>query len=125
MRLNQFQKDWIDILKSGKTRKYKTALKDPLRGAYCCLGIACKLAGEEMGTHADLTYLESVMAKLRLNTPNGHINWDLVRGEWQYLNTGAKSLAGLNDADENISHKVIGEFIEQNPEAVFMSPSER
>ncbi len=39
MRLNKYQKAWIDRLLSGKTRKCKLELADG-EGRNCCLGVA-------------------------------------------------------------------------------------
>lgn len=38
------RKDWINALLSGKFRQAKEVLTNG-NGAYCCLGVACKLAG--------------------------------------------------------------------------------
>lgn len=128
MRLNKFQRAWIAKLKSGTSRKFKGALRDPERGAYCCLGVACHLAGEPM--HPDDVCLfghPDVMNKLKLNSSMGQIDIDKVKPQWRSMldltdHTGNKaeySLASLNDYGQ-ISHQKIGEFIDANREAVFV-----
>ena len=130
MRLNKHQKVWIDRLKSGKTRKYKGALKAPKSNAFCCLGVACKLAGDDINTELDLAGHDEVYESLRLRSLVGEIDVKLVKPKWKWIlepykdNWGCEqyssiALADLNDSAKGISHKVIGEFIDQNRKAVF------
>lgn len=131
MRLNKFQKAWIAKLKSGKSRKFKGALRDPERGAYCCLGVACKLAEDTISLYdLDLSNHNLVKNGLKLSSDQGDINIDKVKPEWlylfEYVNSSIikfdnrRTLAELNDHGQ-VSHKKIGEFIDANRNAVFKS----
>lgn len=120
MRLNKYQKAWIARLKSGKTRKAIGRLADG-KGGNCCLGVGintCKL--EKMkpvgnSDDEDLTDYPKTLAALKLNSPGGAIDYSKLK-TWAFFGT----LVSINDLT-NMSHKEIGEFIDQNREAVFKS----
>lgn len=40
---------WIDALRSGEYKQARATLRDN-SGAYCCLGVLCKVAGIELNT---------------------------------------------------------------------------
>lgn len=126
MRLNKYQKAWIARLKSGKTRKAKATLADG-KGRNCCLGVAintCKLEKmpppeSELREDEDLSCFPKTLKALRLNDSSGTIKLSNVKLEWLDKISGS-SLIEINDNTE-MSHKEIGEFIDQNRKAVFES----
>jgi len=126
VRLNKYQKAWIARLKSGKTRKAKYTLADG-KGGNCCLGVAinaCKLEKmppleSKLRGDEDLTRLPKTLKALNLNDPTGRIDLSKINPIWDEK-IMCDSLIGLNDYTE-MPHKEIGEFIDQNREAVFKS----
>lgn len=133
MRLNKFQKAWVDRLLSGKTRKCKLELADG-NGRNCCLGVAvniCKLERIASTDHSDenLSYFIETMSALGVGK-NGEYDESKVSEPWkEKLNNYYQkcedrhfeidsSLMSLND-NTNMTHKEIGQFINENREAVF------
>jgi hypothetical protein len=133
MRLNKFQKAWIDRLMSGKTRKCKMELADG-RGRNCCLGVAvnvCKLERIATTDHTDenLARFEETLSALKIEK-DGTFDTNKVSDEWiekiakyysqceEHLFEATDSLISLND-NTNMTHKEIGQFINENREAVF------
>lgn len=133
IRLNKFQKAWVDRLLSGKTRKCKLQLADG-EGRNCCLGVAanvCKLE-DIRGTdheHEDLSCFVETMSVLKIKK-NGEYDESKVSEVWKeklndyYQKCEVRyfeidpSLMSLND-NTNMTHKEIGQFINENREAVF------
>ena len=133
MRLNKFQKAWVDRLLSGKTRKCKLQLADG-EGRNCCLGVAanvCKLETIKGTNHdnEDLKSFEKTLAALKIHF-NGLYDEDKISELWkeklkdyyqkcedQHFEI-CPSLMSLND-NTNMTHKEIGQFINENREAVF------
>jgi hypothetical protein len=112
--LNQAQRTWIDRLKSGKTRKATDALTQG--NGYCCLGVACRLAGipkVEMKGHEDLEEFRQVVSSLNLRDDCGSFRTPVETGKQVFY-----SLATMNDG--GWSHKKIGEYIEAHPDNVFV-----
>lgn len=124
MKLNKYQKAWIDRLKSGKTRKAKKELADG-KGRNCCLGVAinvCKLEKMKRSKDRDsedLTDFPQTLKALNLNDHLGAIKSSKLNKKWK-TRIEFNSLVSLNDHTD-MSHKEIGEFIDQNREAVFKS----
>ena len=133
MRLNKYNKAWIDKLMSGKTRKCKDQLADG-KGRNCCLGVGinvCKLEQIQSPLKAineDLTCFVKTMEVLKINS-NGQINFNKLTTEWKRklkairkkskLRNNFYSLIELNDYSD-MTHKEIGQFINENREAVFL-----
>lgn len=130
MRLNKYQKKWIDKLLSGTTRKAKGQLFK--HGRMCCLGVAAKECGLDkkhtINCKFNLAHTETLKA-LKLYDCNGFIFIKNVSKKWikklklypdlqdQILNKKI-ALVSLND-DTNMSHVEIGKFINENRKAVF------
>lgn len=131
MRLNKYQKAWIARLKSGKTRKCTNLLNDG-KGRHCCLGVAintCKL--EKIETRSsfrveDLYDYKKTLKILNLRDNEGSFLVDKISEKWKQILENQKSkesldsLISLNDCTK-LSHRQIGEFIDENREAVFLS----
>lgn len=49
MPITENGKKWLAALRSGEYKQGRGVLDDG-QGRYCCLGVACKLAAEELGT---------------------------------------------------------------------------
>ena len=132
MRLNKYNKAWIDKLMSGKTRKCKQQLADG-KGRNCCLGVGinvCKLEQIQNPLKAmdeDLTHFLKTKEALKISS-SGQINFNKLTTEWKRklkairkesnLHMNYYSLIELNDYS-NMTHKEIGHFINENREAVF------
>ena len=132
MRLNKYQYAWIRRLKSGKTRKCKNELNDG-KGSFCCLGVginSCKLEKISSRTIFDRSECldgheyPQTYDKLNLKSEDGKFDWDKVSDKWKDIlkekgiSKQQNFLIYLND-DTNMSHKTIGQFIDENREAVF------
>lgn len=137
MRLNKYQRAWIKKLKSGTTKKAVGALVQN-GGSMCCLGVALRTLGplswKECNTKLVFTLDPSVFPLefgiLGLRSEYGLFDQSKIKKKWAKLiaeiTNDSKddlsylySLAGLNDLT-SLTHAQIGEFIDQNREAVFV-----
>lgn len=138
MRLNKFQRTWINRLKSGKTKKAKGELIKN-GGSMCCLGVAIKtmqplslkLCESQNVCTLDKNYFPDAYKNLSLRDAEGKFDEHAIRPKWIKIIDEAttsqrmekagrpRSLAQLND-DTSLTHVQIGEFIDQNREAVFL-----
>jgi len=138
LKLNKYQRAWIKALKSGETRKAVGAMIKS-SGAMCCLGVAIKtmqplslkLCESQNVCTLDKLYFPDVYKNLSLRDGEGAFVMGVVKPKWikiidettipQYLgeNGRPRSLTQLND-HTSLTHVQIGEFIDQNREAVFL-----
>ena len=130
MRLNKYQKLWIDTLKSGKTRKLKGAM-NTTNQCMCCLGVAVKICGleslpnrkkEGCLENEDLNDFPTTGAAMGIEG-EGPIKMDLIKPKWRKKIEGIVSgstycLVTLND-NSDMTHQEIGQFIDENRSAVF------
>jgi hypothetical protein len=147
LRLWKNEKIWLDKLLSGTTRKTTGNLAH--RGCFCCLGVAAWLIEEDddwryeepdttgyRDKSSDLDTCPTVKQKTRLKGRYGVINWGKVSGreKWRQIflqnsmevwfrkrmmsTNPSITLADINDGT-TMSHKEIGQFIDENREAVF------
>lgn len=96
-----FKRKWIAALRSGKYEKGKYNLFDRRSNSYCCLGVACRVAGQKK-----ITDDGSIPVQNRL-VPR------LLRGVEGVPNT----LAAMNDGSFNSNPKSfeeIADWIEEN-----------
>jgi hypothetical protein len=120
-RLTNLQKEWLKALRSGRYKQTKEELCNENTGGYCFLGVAARVCGIPkkkligIGDLEDADYLHSVTKNMRLR--NGLGAFKVIR-----LNT--PSLICMNDSDE-LSFDEIADYIEQNPENVFLPPKKR
>lgn len=104
-----FNKQWIEALRSGEYKQTKNVLFDGK--GYCCLGVACKIAGRKEVIKTDMwddtlysftneieTLPKSIQKKLGFNTDVG------------YYGDDNNSLAGDNDNGKKF--KTIANIIE-------------
>jgi hypothetical protein len=93
-----FKKKLVSALKSGKYKQYSGGLKSFKEASYCCLGVACVVAGHrpsyDHGYIIDNNYPK---------VPN------ILRGDWSCTIPG--QLASLNDAE--VPFEVIAGCIDQ------------
>ncbi len=128
MKLNKKQREWIELLRSGKYRKATSALHKRNQG-YCCLGVACMLFGhkpEDLYDRGSLASFPEVLKGLKLRGDSGAFylyDEDLKKVKTRRGSKGCSSLASMND--QGWSHKEIADFIEKNPEAIFQKPPEK
>lgn len=129
MKLNTYQKLWVDTLKSGKTRKMKSQMNSKNQ-SMCCLGVAVKVCGIEslpsrrdehvfslVLENEDLRDFPKTKKALKIHY-NGKFKLSAISPKWRKRIGVWSNLAELND-NTNLSHKEIGEFIDENREAVF------
>jgi hypothetical protein len=132
-----FQRLWIDALKSGRFRQGKSRLHTVNRlnktAVYCCLGLACKLANEtgELKLPKTIEEPHGALPFIKYDI-DGHTLPNSARTLLKLRNCVGKfkkaatvqgdkfgSLADMNDRE--LTFKQIGEYIEANPENVFVS----
>jgi len=128
MRLNKYQKAWIAKLKSGETKKAKTTLNHK-NGCMCCLGVGIKICGLEpmpstnltkrpleVINDEDITHFPKTRSALNLKI-GGAFDISRVKKKWLPIIDDCETLVGLNDCT-SMSDAQIGQFIEENREAV-------
>jgi hypothetical protein len=72
--LNEFAKEWVKALRSGKYKQTKNVLYEADRNAFCCMGVACDISGvsPEKWHGSDYTVLPlEVQEKLNLSSDYG------------------------------------------------------
>lgn len=139
MKLNKYQRAWIKKLKSGTTKK---AVGELIKngGSMCCLGVgirsmqplSLKMCQKTSVCTLEERYFPQVYANLSLRSSEGIFDVDKVMPKWIKIIDRAtdpqrigeagspRSLTELNDYT-SLTHAQIGEFIDQNREAVFVS----
>ena len=149
MKLNKYQKAGIKALKTRKTKKHMGSLgKSENSRALCCLGVFCKTVCKDDDydySYSNLTRTDHTMSLMDLYSPDGFIRLGKVSDKWKKklakrldldypITITYLSLVELNDGvsddddDDNreersFTHPEIGQFMEDNPEAVFRKPS--
>lgn len=139
MKLNKFQLAWINRLKSGKTKKSKGELIQN-GGSMCCLGVAIKtmqplslkMCQDNNICTLDMKHFPEVYKNLCLRSDEGVLHVKMITPKWikiieeatdpaTFLTSGTSlySLTLIND-NTSLTHVQIGEFIDQNREAVFI-----
>lgn len=126
MKLNKYQKAWIEKLLSGTTRKAKGKLFKSNR--MCCLGVAesvCKFHGRQfLDKLGGLT--EETMKELKLRDSLGSFLLINLSKKWKNIllkheiNANSLSLAWVNDTT-TLSHVQLGQMINENRKAFFKS----
>lgn len=137
MKLNKYQRAWIKKLKSGTTKKAIGALAKN-GGSKCCLGVGiatmrplswkvCEAQEVYTLQHKRFPY---EYRNLSINGEYGELDINKIKPKWRKIIEDSilkneddlsylYSLAGLNDLT-SMTHAQIGEFIDQNREAVFV-----
>jgi len=107
-----FKKKWLKALRSGDYEQTDSALvsfknKDIEKPMYCCLGVACKIAG-----HNPISLQSSgwITGPLKKGVP--HIISGSGESDVEDTNTVAKKLAEMND--DGYSFKQIANYIQKN-----------
>lgn len=111
----ELQLKWLEALESGKYKQGRFRLKNDSNGqdTYCCLGVACEVAGIKpvLVDNARWEYEEMfsvppdrLVSELGLNDMNG-----MIMGEGCLIN--------MNDSGSTFAE--IAQFIRENPERVF------
>lgn len=130
MRLNKYQRAWIAMLKSGETKKARRMLNNK-NGCMCCLGVGIKACGlepmpstgnnrpPEVVNDEDLTFFPETLQALGLKI-GGAFDVSKVKKKWLPMIDDCETLVSLND-NTKMSHAQIGQFIDENREAVFHS----
>jgi hypothetical protein len=110
--LNEFAKEWVKALRSGKYEQTKNVLYNADRNAFCCLGVACDISGlpPEKWHGSDYTVLpQEVREKLNLSSNYGRFRFDGAN----YM-----SLVKCNDS-LGYSFDQIADIIEAEPKGLF------
>ncbi len=147
MKLNKYQKAGIKALKTRKTKKHMGRMGQSEKGrAMCCLGVFCKIVCKDDDydyRFANLNACDLTMGQMDLHSPDGFIRLGKVSDKWKKklakrldldypITITYLSLVELNDGlsdgsdlseESSFSHPEIGQFMEDNPEAVFHKPS--
>jgi hypothetical protein len=124
-KFNKLQTKWLSELESG-THKQTSGRLYSGRG-YCCLGVACALAGLEPQKDGDGDFLfegeigecpASVREQLKLRDSLGEFYGE--DGRLAKIAIGRREFGSLAEAnDKGVRFKTIAAFIRQHPEAVF------
>jgi hypothetical protein len=112
--LNEFAKEWVKALRSGKYKQAKNVLYEADRNAFCCLGVACDISGlppeKWHGNEYTVLPLE-VQEKLNLSSKYGCFQEDTTSSR-------INSLVNLND-NLGYSFDQIADIIEAEPAGLF------
>jgi hypothetical protein len=134
VRLNKHQRTWIKKLKSGTTKKAIGELAQN-GGSMCCLGVALRTLGPLSWKKCQSTLVSTLdpavfpfeYGILGLKGEYGPFDRSKVKKKWLKLIDEKidpdsfghiDSLVAIND-HTSLTHVQIGEFIDQNREAVF------
>lgn len=124
-RLTKLQKEWLKALRSGRYKQIQNELCNVRTGGYCCLGVAGRVCGIPkaklvgVGDLGDHDYLEVAQTKLRLRDSSGQL-----ANPYEVSCKVYTHLTVLNDKAK-LSFKEIADYIEENPENVFLPPKKR
>lgn len=129
--LTRNQQKWVDALRSGKYTQATGALEIAGDRGNCCLGVACRLAEDDLKLKIDVVqddHLKTTVVSfngehsllpkdvqdwLGLRTNDGETEIEDEEG-----NTHNISLADMNDGGAKFTE--IADFIEKYPEALFV-----
>ena len=107
-----FKKQWVEALRSGKYKQGHLSLYSPYKNTYCCLGVACKtvdVPDEQMAAHMiphkDFTNGDKLPAILLTNNDVVRFLWNINDGQIDY-NEGKWN--------EGWSFRQIADWIEKN-----------
>ena len=104
-----FEKKWVAAHRSGKFKQGKSGLYDKEKDSYCCLGVACRVAGipkeKIKGGYIMSSEMRGVSVVPKMLRGSGS-HWDNTPNEL------AGQLAQMNDA--GVSFKKIASHIEKN-----------
>lgn len=117
------QTKWLAALRSGQYKQGKGLLHSLPDDSYCCLGVACEVAGlpkqylEDRVAYDGIEGVapESLMQFLALHNRTG--DWDRI--SYKELN-GWHELTAANDY--GVTFAKIADFIEANPHLIFTEP---
>lgn len=111
---------WTAALRSGEYKQGTERLNDKSLGAYCCLGVLCELAPDDVrDQHAaeyartNDEYLTSIIMKWAdIKHPHGGLPKPYKKKTDPWTGTYSKDLTVLNDS--GLSFKQIANIIERN-----------
>jgi hypothetical protein len=109
--------DWVTALRSTKYRQVRGALREQLPGkhvGYCCLGVLCDVAKEEVAgkwTGNQLTRFNHVINGEMIES-GGALSHEFSKYV-EVTPSQESTLIGMND-DEKKSFKEIADYIEKN-----------
>lgn len=122
--MNHNAQRWVAALRSGTYEQAQGALR--IGDAYCCLGIACEIAREELNGQWVTNNDQDASSFYACNGELGRGVLTPVIADWLGLNstsglydtgTFGDSLASLNDG--GASFDAIADMIESEPEGLF------
>lgn len=106
--LNQkFKRKWITALRSGDYEQGESVLKVPKNQQYCCLGVACVVAGVRSCDISDKGLPSQLSAKLQAKLPPFFRS-----NEEDGDHEGLVALADMNDSGKTFAE--IADYIEDN-----------
>lgn len=101
----EFAQKWIEALRSGEYGQVIGLLKNPYKNQYCCLGVACKIAGAKVFNPNGWIPLTSVPKTIP----------DILRGS-NRDSTLVNKLSDMNDKGKTFTE--IADWIEANVDLV-------
>ena len=88
----KFKKTWIKALKSGKFEQADGALYDESKNGYCCLGVACKIAGVKKSKLIDGSFIQDNHRELSdIKIPKMLLGQNDLTSELADMNDSGKS----------------------------------
>ena len=111
----EFAEKWVKSLRSGDYKQGTSQLYNAYDGSYCCLGLACKIAGHtnNIQKYGKLGYIDHYNSKIRRSAMFPNVPNELYGGEG--LNEILPFiLADMNDNKNSFSE--IADWIEKNCE---------
>lgn len=102
-----FKKKWVAALRSGKYKQGQYRLHDTAEQGYCCLGVACRVAG--VNSKLSTTYITPKLARYHSTIPK------MLVGD-PSSNPLVRKLAEYNDGNGPVyarSFKWIAAYIER------------
>ncbi len=103
----EHRREWIKALRSGDFQQTKGVLYNPENKGFCCLGVACIVAGLKMDDIREHVTLHAFMDVMNY--------YGLLHGDGDFF---GGNLASLND--DGASFLRMSQIIENEPEGLFM-----
>ena len=103
----KFKQKWLTALRSGKYEQGESELKTKGTQEYCCLGVACKIAGLRPSDISGRTMPSTLSPKLQSKLPPFFRSETVDRDH-----EGLATLADMNDNGSTFEE--IADYIERN-----------
>jgi hypothetical protein len=128
----ELQTKWIEALESGEYRQGRSYLVR--KGAYCCLGVLCEIAGLERVENPDGEFFtakslvsggKALFAGLLPYALKKEVGLRDLHGGFAQVITGERgSLVDFNDCNPQVPFAEIAQYLRHDPWNVFAEPGE-